>query len=55
MVEIAAEAGPSLLAQAEPDVLGRIQSAWQRFIDAGQLWALLIGFGLGYLFRNLSS
>lgn len=39
----------------DPDVLGRIQSAWNNFIKTGQVWALLIGLVVGYVFRGMTS
>lgn len=39
----------------DPEVLQQIQDAWNNFIDSGQVWALLIGLFLGYLFRTFIS
>lgn len=39
----------------DPDVLGQIQDAWNTFIESGQVWALLIGLFIGYLFRTFTS
>lgn len=39
----------------DPDILGQMQDAWNYFVSSGQVWALLIGFFLGYAFRNLTS
>ena len=36
----------------DPEVLQQIQDGWKNFIESGQVWALLIGFFLGYLFRT---
>ena len=46
-----------IIAQAvrDPDVLGQIQDAFNNFIESGQVWALLIGLVLGYLFRSFSA
>ena len=44
------------VAQAFEDNLGTsIQAAWSNFIESGQVWALLIGFGIGYMFRSITS
>ena len=40
---------------ADPDVLGKMQDAWTNFIDSGQVWALLIGLFIGYVFRSFTS
>ena len=47
----------TVLAQAieDPDVLGKMQDAWNNFIDSGQVWALLIGLFIGYVFRSFTS
>lgn len=39
----------------DPEVLQQIQDAWNHFIDSGQVWALVIGLFLGYLFRTFIS
>ncbi|NEO97693.1 MAG: hypothetical protein F6K58_03095 [Symploca sp. SIO2E9] len=39
----------------DPDILGQMRDAWNYFVSSGQVWALLIGFFVGYLFRNLTS
>lgn len=43
-----------LLAQelSDPDILGQIKRAWDNFVETGQIWALIIGMILGYLFRG---
>ena len=47
----------TLLAQniEDPDVLDQMQTAWNNFIESGQVWALLIGLVVGYLFRSFTS
>jgi hypothetical protein len=37
------------------DVLAQMQDAFNNFIKSGQVWALGIGFVLGYLFRSLTA
>jgi hypothetical protein len=39
----------------DPDVLGQMQDAWNNFVETGQVWALLIGIFIGYMFRSLTS
>ena len=43
-----------ILAQAieDPDILGQMQDAWYNFIESGQVWALLIGMFVGYMFKG---
>lgn len=38
----------------DPDVLGQMQKIWTNFVKTGQIWALLIGLVIGYIFRNLT-
>ena len=46
-----------VLAQSvkDPEVLQQIQDGWNNFIESGQVWALLIGLFLGYLFQSFLS
>lgn len=46
-----------ILAQTieEPDILGDIQNAFAKFVETGQIWALLIGFFIGYFFKGMTS
>lgn len=37
----------------DPDVVGQMQRAFQGFVESGQLWALIIGFVLGFGFKSL--
>jgi hypothetical protein len=37
------------------DILGDIQQAWNHFVQTGQLWALIIGVVVGYIFRSITS
>lgn len=39
----------------DPEVLKQIEDGWNNFIESGQVWALLIGLFLGYLFRTFIS
>ena len=50
-----------LLAQAQKntefkqDVVSDMTKGWNNFVKTGQIWALLIGITLGYLFRSVTS
>ncbi len=44
-----------LAEQFNQDILGDIQKAFNHFVQSGQVWALLIGIVLGYMFRALTS
>lgn len=37
----------------DPDVLGQIQTGLTNFVESGQLWAMIGGFVLGYMFAGL--
>jgi hypothetical protein len=39
----------------DPDILGQIANAWNNFIETGQVWALLIGLVIGYMFRSFTT
>ena len=39
----------------DPDILGQMQDAWNNFIESGQVWALLIGLFVGYMFRSMTT
>ena len=39
----------------DPDIIGKFQKSWKNFIESGQVWALGIGFVLGYIFRTFTS
>lgn len=46
-----------VLAQSvqDPDVIGQMVRAWNNFVKTGQIWALLIGIVIGYLFKGFTS
>jgi hypothetical protein len=39
----------------DPDVLGKMQKSWENFVKTGQIWALLIGIFVGYIFKSFTS
>lgn len=43
------------IAQFEDNLGSSFQGAWDNFIQSGQVWALLVGFIVGYLFRSITS
>ncbi len=43
------------IAQFEDNLGSSFQSAWDNFIQSGQVWALIIGFIVGYTFRSITS
>jgi hypothetical protein len=40
---------------AQTDLFSNVGQSWNNFIQSGQVWALIIGFVVGYLFRGLTS
>lgn len=47
----------TLLAQqvSDPNLLGQVQSAWNHFVQTGQIWALFMGVIIGYFIRGMAS
>ncbi len=41
--------------QFNQDVLGDMSKGWNNFVKSGQIWALIIGMVLGYLFRSVTA
>ncbi len=39
----------------DPNVVGQMQHNFEHFVQTGQVWALLIGLGIGWMLRNLTS
>lgn len=50
------EGAGTFLAQQikDPQVLEKIKDAYDNFIESGQVWALVIGFIFGYIFRTFT-
>jgi len=44
-----------LAQQFDQDILGDMNGAFGRFVESGQIWAMLIGFVIGYIFKSLTS
>ncbi|OLP17243.1 hypothetical protein BST81_17385 [Leptolyngbya sp. 'hensonii'] len=41
--------------QFNQDIMSDMQKAFNHFVKTGQVWALLVGIILGYLFKSLTS
>ncbi|HEY9887268.1 MAG TPA: hypothetical protein V6D02_02645 [Candidatus Obscuribacterales bacterium] len=39
----------------DQDIVGDLGAVFKNFIESGQVWALLIGFVLGYLLRGVTT
>jgi hypothetical protein len=39
----------------DPKVLEQMQKAWNNFVDSGQIWAMIIGIIVGYMFKSLTT
>ncbi|HAZ48289.1 MAG TPA: hypothetical protein DDW76_16560 [Cyanobacteria bacterium UBA11369] len=39
----------------QTDLGGDVQRAWNHFVKTGQLWAMIIGFLLGYMIKSFTS
>jgi hypothetical protein len=44
-----------LLDIKQTDLGGDVQRAWAQLVKTGQLWAMIIGFILGYMIRSFTS
>lgn len=44
-----------LAQQFKQDVMGDIGKGWDGFVKSGQIWALMIGVIVGYLFRSITN
>jgi hypothetical protein len=40
---------------SDTDLMANVQNSWNNFIKTGQVWALLIGIAIGYIFRGMTS
>ena len=47
--------GVILAQQFNQDIMGDVGAAFENFVETGQIWALLVGFVLGYIFKSLTS
>ena len=41
--------------QFKQDMMGDATKSWNNFVKSGQIWALIIGVAVGYLFRSITS
>ncbi|OIP68695.1 MAG: hypothetical protein AUK48_15530 [Oscillatoriales cyanobacterium CG2_30_44_21] len=41
--------------QFKQDVVGDLAKGWNNFVKSGQIWALMIGVVVGYLFRSITN
>jgi hypothetical protein len=44
-----------LAQQFQQDILGDLTKAFGKFVKTGQLWAMVIGFVLGFVFKSITS
>ncbi len=44
-----------LAQQFKGDVMGDLGRGWSGFVKSGQIWALIIGVVVGYLFRSITN
>ncbi|ELS34169.1 MULTISPECIES: hypothetical protein [Pseudanabaena] len=56
VADIQAHINMDLLAQQfKQDVMGDVGRGWDNFVKTGQIWALIIGVIVGYLFRSITN
>ena len=41
--------------QFKQDMMGDATKSWNNFVKSGQIWALIIGVAVGYLFRSITN
>jgi hypothetical protein len=46
---------PIIAQQFDQDILGDLGNVFSTFIESGQIWALLVGFVLGYMLRSVTT
>lgn len=44
-----------LAQQYKQDIMGDVGKGWNNFVKTGQIWALIIGVAVGYLFRSITN
>ncbi|NUN64687.1 hypothetical protein HCU40_07975 [Pseudanabaena biceps] len=44
-----------LAQQFKQDVAGDMAKGWNNFVKSGQIWALMIGVVVGYMFRSITN
>jgi|GEM_PF-467803 hypothetical protein len=55
-IELAQQAAPPKAnTQFDQNVVGDMGKGWNNFVKSGQVWALIIGVTLGYLFRSVTA
>jgi len=54
-IELAQQAAPQKNTQFNQNVVGDMGKGWNNFVKTGQVWALIIGVTLGYLFRSVTA
>ncbi len=40
--------------QPKQDLMSDVGKSWENFVKTGQIWAMIIGVAVGYLFRSIS-
>ena len=56
IVDLHSHINMDLLAQQfKQDVMGDVGKGWDSFVKSGQIWALIIGVVVGYLFRSITN
>ena len=49
-----ATSGGLFVAQVDSTLGNNVQSAWNNFVESGQIWAMGLGILLGYWFRSMT-
>jgi hypothetical protein len=43
------------ITEKDVDIIGQVQDAYHNFVVTGQVWALIIGIVVGYMFKGFTS
>ncbi|GFE69440.1 hypothetical protein [Chroococcus sp. FPU101] len=43
------------ISDKDVDIIGNVQTAFHKFVVTGQVWALIIGIVVGYMFKGFTS
>jgi hypothetical protein len=50
-----ASSGLTIAQTFQDNLFSNVGRSWDNFIRSGQVWALIIGFVIGYIFRGFSA
>jgi hypothetical protein len=45
----------AVITEKDVDIIGQVQDSFHNFVETGQVWALIIGIVVGYMFKGFTS